>query len=227
MQANLTADATAVCLWHGGNSYVVIKGSATRDFLLQVFYESVSTGPLSIPLGPCWILSKTREYKLKLKISCQAPFKYPTMSKLACRKGWIRICKLLRRPAIDSEESISARRGINSWLLKRFTNTGSGSVKKLFKDDVTVYLFFLCSSVKLSAVSDIAELRKYIDLWSFSHTSHTYSAHGPGTEGRHQQWEGQHPLWLSSLSHITYHATTFTFDTGEMIWEWKFHHFPL
>ncbi len=32
-------------------SVPVVKGSLTRDFRVQVFYESVSPGPLSIPLG--------------------------------------------------------------------------------------------------------------------------------------------------------------------------------
>jgi hypothetical protein len=38
-----------------------VKGSLTRDFRLQVFFhKSVSLWPLSIPLGPFQIFSKSR-----------------------------------------------------------------------------------------------------------------------------------------------------------------------
>ncbi len=36
------------------------KGSLTRNFQLQVFFMTVSTGPLSISLEPIQILSKIR-----------------------------------------------------------------------------------------------------------------------------------------------------------------------
>jgi hypothetical protein len=53
-----------------------------------------------------------------------------------------RICKRLRRPGIDPEDSIppayvawrADRLGIDSWVLKRFTNTGS---RVIFQETIT------------------------------------------------------------------------------------------
>ncbi len=43
----------------GSNAYK-FKGTVSRDFLLLVFYESISPQPQSIPLGPFRIVSKIR-----------------------------------------------------------------------------------------------------------------------------------------------------------------------
>ncbi len=42
--------AVAVHNYYGG--HVFLKGTVSRDFLLLIFYESVSPKPLSTPLGP-------------------------------------------------------------------------------------------------------------------------------------------------------------------------------
>jgi len=52
--------SVVLVLGQGNSTGNVLKGHLTRDFQLQIFYESVSPRPLSIPLGRFRIFSKIR-----------------------------------------------------------------------------------------------------------------------------------------------------------------------
>ncbi len=58
---------------------------------------------------------------------------------LAC---WARICKRLRSLGIDAKELISPE--IDSWLLKRFTNSGSGNFSETQRNSLASRVVYYC-----------------------------------------------------------------------------------
>ncbi len=77
--------------------------------------------------------------------------------------NWTRICKCLRSPAIDYEESIPPD---GEWIPSSFKDLQIPALVRgqLFRRR-NRFFFFLCSSFMLCAVSDIAELRKCLPKW--------------------------------------------------------------